>query len=113
MVLATQKEYKNFDTIIMTKASGGIYPHVLFFTKYDPAVYQKEGSPKDPDFGGFGKFIFSPQICPSINGDDRLPKTGKILYIDGGTCKISPLLKQKRIQREDGTTAFILVYPNE
>jgi 4-amino-4-deoxy-L-arabinose transferase-like glycosyltransferase len=113
MVLATQKEYNNFDTIIMTKASGGIYPHVLFFTKYDPATYQKEGSPKDPDFGGFGKFIFSPQICPSINGDDKLPKTGKILYIDGGTCKVSPLLKQKRIQREDGTTAFILVYPNE
>jgi hypothetical protein len=111
MVLAVREELDQFDTVIMTKTSGGIYPHVLFFMKYDPATYQKEGSPKDPDFSGFGKFMFTPQFCPSINGDDRYPKTGKTLYVDSGTCNISPLIKQKRIMKEDGTTAFILVYP--
>lgn len=111
MVLSVKDVYKDFDSIIITKTSGGIYPHVLFFMAYDPDVYQKEGSPKDKDFGGFGKFIFAKEFCPSINGSDRFPKTGKILYVDSGTCVISPILKQKNIYREDGTVAFIIVYP--
>lgn len=116
MALAVKDVYQKYDHIIITKTSGGIYPHVLFFMNYDPATYQKEGSPKDVDFGGFGKFIFVPGFCPSIDGDDRLPKTGRLLYVNSGTCKISPLLKQTRILREDGTTAFIIVqglYPEE
>ncbi|MCX6791866.1 MAG: glycosyltransferase family 39 protein [Candidatus Gottesmanbacteria bacterium] len=71
MVLAVKDVYQKYDHIIITKTSGGIYPHVLFFMKYDPGTYQKEGSPKDVDFGGFGKFIFVPSFCPSVNGDDR------------------------------------------
>lgn len=110
MVLDVQKEYDNYDSIIISKSAGGMYPHVLFYTMYDPAIYQKEGSPKDPDFGGFGKFIFTPQDCPSMQGDSRYPTTGRNLYVNRGTCMISPLTPQKRIFREDGTQAFIIVY---
>jgi 4-amino-4-deoxy-L-arabinose transferase-like glycosyltransferase len=109
MVLSVKDVYPNYDHIVMTKTSGGIYPHVLFFMKYDPFLYQSEGSPKDPDFKGFGKFIFTPQFCPSITGDDRIPTSGKTLFVNSGTCNISSLLKQKKIYREDGTVAFILV----
>jgi hypothetical protein len=108
MVLAVQAQYGESDTIIMTKTSGGIYPHVLFYSQYDPTTYQKEGSPKDPDFGGFGKFIFTPQFCPSTQGDDRFPKTGRVVYVDSGTCEVSPLISQQRIMREDGTVGFII-----
>lgn len=111
MVLAVQKEYDKYDTVIISKTAGGIYPHVLFFMKYDPATYQKEGSPKDPDFGGFGKFIFAPQFCPSLDGADKFPKIGRILYVDNGTCDIPSTQIQKKIYREDGTLAFIIVYP--
>lgn len=111
MVLSVRDVYNDFDSIIVTKTAGGIYPHVLFYMKYDPFVYQKEGSPKDKDFGGFGKFLFAKEFCPSINGSDRFPKTGRILYVDSGSCVISPLQKQNKIYREDGTLAFIIVYP--
>ncbi len=113
MVLAVKKEYNNYDHVIISKTAGGMYPHVLFFMQYDPSTYQKEGSPKDPDFGGFGKFIFVPEICPSINGDARLPKTGRILYVDNGTCDIPTVFKQRKIYREDGSLAFILVSNNQ
>jgi len=113
MVLEVRKVYDQFDTIIVTKTLGGIYPHVLFFMDYDPILYQKEGSPKDKNYKGFGKFIFTPQSCPSVNGDDNLPTTGRILYVNSETCKIPPLVTQKRIYREDGSTAFILVYPQD
>jgi len=113
MMQTVRAEYDKYDTIVITKSLGGIYPHVLFFMSYDPDKYQKEGSPKDKNYGGFGKFIFTPQPCPSINDDDSLPKTGRVLYVNSGVCKISPLLKQKRILREDGTLAFILVFPQE
>ncbi len=112
MVQAVAREYDAYDKIIMTKTSGGIYPHVLFFTKYNPATYQQEGSPKDPDFGGFGKYVFTPQFCPSTSGDDRLLPFKNVLFVDSGTCKESPRVRQKKILREDGTTAFILVYPD-
>ncbi len=111
MVQTVQKEYDAYDTIIITKTAGGIYPHVLFYTKYDPALYQKEGSPKDPDFGGFGKFIFAPQFCPSINGNPKYQNMGRVLYVDSGTCDIPVTQIQKKIYREDGTLAFIIVYP--
>ncbi len=110
MVLSVKDIYDQYDHIIVTKTSGGIYPHILFFMKYDPFIYQMEGSPKDKDFGGFGKFLFAKEFCPSINGSDRFPKAGKILYVDSGTCDIPPTIRQRKIYREDGTPAFIIVY---
>ena len=111
MALTIKGEYGKYDNIIITKTLGGIYPSILFYMKYDPSKYQNEGSPKDNDFTGFGKFIFTPQFCPSVNNDDRIPKTGRNLYVNNGTCHISPKIKQKKIFREDGTLAFIIVYP--
>jgi len=113
MVLEVKQKHDVVDRIVMTKTGGGIYPHVLFFTQYDPSTYQKEGSPKDPDFAGFGKFIFSPQFCPSTESSDNVIKTGRALFVDSGTCEISPLAKTQKIFREDGSTAFVIVYPNE
>jgi len=111
MILTVREEYNNYDKFIITKTLGGIYPSTLFYMKYDPKTYQDEGSPKDPDFAGFGKFIFTPQFCPSITNDDRFPKTGKVVYINNGTCKIPAPYNQKKILREDGSTAFIIVFP--
>lgn len=113
MVLAIQQEYDRVDRIVMTKTGGGIYPHVLFFAKYDPFIYQQEGSPKDPDDGGFGKYIFTPQFCPSIKNGVNISKTRRVIFVDSGTCEISPLLKHKKIFREDGTLAFIIVYEDK
>lgn len=106
MIKAVAKSYDSYDSVIITKAMGGIYPLILFHSKYDPAVYQKEGSPKDKEYSGFGKFFFVPQECPSLQKDDRFPQARRILYVDKGECSTGGVL----IYREDGTKAFRIVY---
>ena len=75
MLLSVKDVYDQYDHIIVTKTSGGMYP-IFIFMSYDPFTIRKKVS-KDKDFGGFGKFIFAKEFCPSINGSDRFPKTGE------------------------------------
>lgn len=105
--------YGAYDKIVMSKYQGGIYPLVLFYMKFDPKEYQMAGSPKNKDYGGFGKFIFVPQDCPSVQINDNTPKVKRILFVDKGDCpwdKYMALKKTKYIYREDGTKAFRIVY---
>ena len=112
MVDVVKKDYGNYDRFIVTKSLGGIYPLILFYMKYDPAKYQAEGSPKDRNNSGFGKFFFANSACPSIDKDPQFPK-GKIIYVDNGTCPNYKSLESKRyiyITRKDGTKVFRIVY---
>ncbi|OGH24736.1 MAG: hypothetical protein A3B47_00550 [Candidatus Levybacteria bacterium RIFCSPLOWO2_01_FULL_39_24] len=112
VIRTVYKDYAGYDSIIITKSEGGIYPLILFYTKYGPALYQKEGSPKDREYAGFGKFFFVPQSCPSVDKDNRFPK-GKSIYVDNGTCPDNAALDNKKetvINREDGTRAFRIIY---
>ena len=109
MVNAVRNVYNQENKIIITKATGGIYPLVLFYMQYDPRVYQTEGSPKDREYGGFGKFMFVPQACPSAQKHESYLKTDKILYVDKGDCQ-GTMINEKNIYRKDGTKAFRLVY---
>lgn len=104
-----KKSYDSFDHILITKDAGGIYPLVLFHMKYDPSTYQAEGSTKDREYTGFGKFLFVPQACPSKDQDSRFPQSGRILYVEKGECD-GVVLSASFIYREDGSKAFRLVY---
>lgn len=107
------KNYANYDTIVISKFQGGIYPLVLFYSKYNPAEYQEEGSPKSKDYGGFGKFHFVPQDCPSVQRSKNFPGLGKKLFIDKGDCPPSKVLEDKKaefIYKEDRTKAFRIIY---
>lgn len=114
MLTTVKKSYASYDSVIVTKAMGGVYPLVLFHMQYDPVKYQKEGSPKDRDYKGFGKFVFVPQDCPSVNRDARFPKAKKIIFVDRGDCppfkKEQIFKKSQMIFREDGTPAFRIVH---
>jgi len=109
MVKTVKNSYNKVDKIIVTKTAGGIYPLVLFYMNYDPRLYQSEGSPKDKEYTGFGKFFFVPQSCPSKDKDDRFPKAKRIIYIDKGECD-EKTQNQKIIYRRDGTKVFNIVY---
>jgi len=112
MIKTVYRNYNNYDRIIITKSTGGIYPLILFYAKFDPALYQKEGSPKDREYTGFGKFFFVPQSCPSVDKDNRFPK-GRLIYVDNGACPDNGMKdneKKTSINREDGTRAFRIVY---
>lgn len=113
MISLVKKDYQNYDKIIVTKSMGGIYPLVLFYTKYDPATYQSEGSPKDKNNSGFGKFFFALARCPSGDRDPKLPKVKKTIYVDNGTCPDYLGLekfKHEYITRLDGSRVFRIVY---
>ena len=113
MMSEVKKNYDKYDLIAMSKYQGGIYPLVLFYMQYDPKKYQEEGSPKNKDYGGFGKFFFVPQDCPSLQARNRVPDPSRTLYIDKGNCPLDkslPLKKFKYMYREDGTKAFRIVY---
>lgn len=113
MVDLVKKDYLSYDKIIVTKSLGGVYPLVLFYMKYDPSQYQKEGSPKDIDNTGFGKFFFVSSACPSIDRDPGFPKAEKTIYVDNGSCPDYKSLINKEyiyITRKDGTRVFRIVY---
>ncbi|MEK7450502.1 MAG: hypothetical protein AAB662_01020 [Patescibacteria group bacterium] len=113
MMRIVNENYSKYDTIVISKYQGGVYPLVLFYSRYSPETYQKEGSSKDKDYGGFGKFFFVPQDCPSVQRSDKFPRIGKMLFIDKGDCPPSKTLQSRKINyvnREDGSRAFRIVY---
>jgi 4-amino-4-deoxy-L-arabinose transferase-like glycosyltransferase len=113
MVETVKKDYNNYDKIFVTKSFGGIYPIILFYMQYDPAIYQKEGSTKDKEGTGFGKFYFVSSGCPSVDLDPNAPRVKKAIYVDNGTCKDSKSLQYKKhvlINRKDGSKVFRIVY---
>jgi len=113
MVDIIKKDYGNYDKIFVTKSYGGIYPLILFYMKFDPAVYQAEGSTKDKEDTGFGKFYFETAACPSIDSDPKAPKVARSIYIDNGNCRTDKSLKYKKqvfVNRKDGTKVFRIVY---
>lgn len=112
MMEFVNKDYGNYDNVIATKEGGG-YPLFQFYSKYDPAKYQAEGSPKDSDYKGFGKFIFVSEACPFISANRSIPRKGRLIFIEDGKCIENKTLykaKFKYVLRGDGTKAFRIVY---
>lgn len=112
MINTIKKAYDQYEKVIVTKSTGGIYPLILFYMKMDPRIYQEAGSPKDREYTGFAKFFFVSQSCPSTDKDNRFPK-GRFIYVDNGTCPDNKDLNNRKkafINREDGTRAFRIVY---
>lgn len=113
LIKIVRDNYSSSDEIIISKSFGGIYPLVLFYMQYDPAQYQKEGSPKDKPGKGFGKFYFANSECPSYNLDPSIPIAKNTIIIDNGNCKDYKglnLLKHTNLYRKDGTRAFRIIY---
>ena len=112
MMKLVGKDYGNYQKIIATRSGGG-YPLFLFYSHYDPATYQKEGSPKDKNYSGFGKFYFIPDTCPFSATNPLIPRKGTAIYVEDGACKETKNLQNveyKYVLREDGTKAFRVVY---
>jgi 4-amino-4-deoxy-L-arabinose transferase-like glycosyltransferase len=114
MIDIVKEKYNDYDYILLTKHQGGIYPLVLFYMKYDPLLYQSEGSPKTDDYERLGKIIYVPQDCPYSQYSPHFPQNSKMLFIEDGSCPIEKNMKRKLVpyqyvDREDGTPAFLIV----
>jgi 4-amino-4-deoxy-L-arabinose transferase-like glycosyltransferase len=110
MVAEIRDSYGDYDKVIVTKNTGGIYPNILFYMQYDPFSYQKEGSLKDQEYKGFGKFVFVPQDCPSVNRDPNFPEFNSAIFVDKGVCPLVEGQNYKIIYRGDKTPVYRVVY---
>jgi len=113
MMKVVNENYNNYDKIVVTTSTGGTYPLIQFYSRYNPKLYQQEGSPKDAAYSGFGKFFFVPIDCPSLKINKKLPKADSIIYINRGICSQDVNYRETIIHREDGTEAFRIVYGDE
>ena len=108
-----EKYYTNYKKIVITKSNGSPYIYILFLGKYDPAKYQKEGSPRDLDYKGFDKYYFVPHDCPlGAQLDEKGLAKGSqgFLYINKGSCKTPANGKLlKTIFWGDGSPAFKII----
>jgi 4-amino-4-deoxy-L-arabinose transferase-like glycosyltransferase len=106
--------YGAYKEIIITKSHESPYIYLLFYYKYDPALYQNYGSPRDLKFSGFDKYRFTPMDCPlSLEAEDPGNTTMKehVLYVNKGDCPM-PATNVKLIKTiywQDNTPAFQLL----
>jgi Dolichyl-phosphate-mannose-protein mannosyltransferase len=113
MVTELQQIQNNYDKIVITKAHQSPYIYLLFFMKYDPATYQRLGSPRDLDYAGFDKYLFVPLDCPNETYWQTMAREypGKnVLYINKSGCVVTKYAKLiNTVSWRDGSVAFQFV----
>jgi len=113
MVVSLNKYSPEYKKIVITKSLSSPYIYLLFYSIYDPKKYQQMGSPRDYEYKGFDKYIFSPNDCPLSAGEKGLdPIRGEVgvLYVNKGDCLLPKydVKLLKTIKWKDGSSAFKL-----
>lgn len=114
LVREVSVQYPKYKKIVVTKSHSSPYIYFLFYNRYDPSKYQKEGSPRDLDYTGFDKYIFEPLECPitkdTIEEDVKKGKD-KVLFINKGSCVVKKNNTKliKTIYWKDNSPAFTLM----
>jgi 4-amino-4-deoxy-L-arabinose transferase-like glycosyltransferase len=77
----------SYDVIVTQK----ILEDMLFYWPIEPAVYQKEGSPRDIDNAGYRNFLFVTDDCPSLLLNPAVAgvKAKRVLYVDKTGCRLT------------------------
>ncbi len=122
--------YKELDSILhtydgqpyahylITKYNSTPYIYLLFYDKYNPALYQSQGSPRDLlNFSSFGRYMFTEESCPSTLSTEQLKHgvtSTNTVFVDAGICdesgNNSGLTKTTRLIRwQDGSESFYVV----
>lgn len=92
LVKVTNEMLPNYEKAVVTSRESAPSVFFLFYSKYDPALFQKETEFQDlkkSDHISFGKFEFSDEECP-LRVDEKTQKfLGKpgILYVNSSLCK--------------------------
>lgn len=106
LVQFLNQEKVNYDQVFVSKYYGSPYIFFLFYTPFNPADYQRLGSPRDFDFRGFDHYLFFPLDCPS-QSIEAIKREGKILFLDAGICDIPQYATVvKTINWEDNSPMF-------
>lgn len=114
-------EVKNYPDkkIIMTNRESAPAIFTLFYTSYDPVLYQKLSKQHmnlHYDLMAFDGYEFSEEECPLRFNEKEDALTGKkdVIYVNSSLCKIPEGTKLlKTIKRTDGSDVFyVLMHEN-
>lgn len=106
---ALSREYK--EVVMTTERNNNLIFH-LFYLKFDPATFQKMGSPREVDNLRFGKLLFKYGPCPvlayPLEKVDLLKD--KVFIVKSDECNIPPQWEIiKTINTPDGSPAFKVI----
>ena len=107
---ALSKEYK--EVVMTTERNNNLIFH-LFYLKFDPAQFQRLGSPREEDGLKFGKLVFRTVPCPieqyKLESEERLSKA--VFIVKSSECDINKQKWEtiKTISTPDGLPAFYVM----
>lgn len=112
LIDAIEMNKNKYKEIVMTTEHNNNFIFYLFYTKFDPATYQKLGSPRERDGLHFQNLLYTYNLCPL----DSLakPKKGEkpTLYVVKEDCKIPKNAQVITIIRApDGVPFFQVIEP--
>lgn len=102
-----------FDRVIITNIPDSIYPWLAFYTKVDPAIFNKVALARQKGVWSYKNLEFSAQRCPSRDAF-KYQTSKKVLVIDAEGCngkdvKYPPYIKiNGEIKRPDGAVTYTL-----
>lgn len=119
LVAKVNKYIPNYKKAIITDRESAPAIFFLFYSHYDPALFQKETrntSMRDFDRINFGEYEFSQEECPFPTA--KTPPAKKktvvekdVLYVNSGLCDESEKAEYlDMIKREDNSTVFEILY---
>lgn len=101
---------KNYSKIVMTTQNNNNLIFYLFYTKFDPATFQRLGSPREHDGLVFQNLIYTYSDCPIRGNPQSDAAYSNELFVDKPECP-TPRNSQivAEIRTPDGAPAFKLV----
>lgn len=87
-ILSLQNKYK---LIIFTKSQSSPYIYYLFYSHYNPLVYQSIGSPRDFEGSKIDNIMYSESACPFTAPEYQQYRTveNSVLFINRGDCGLT------------------------
>lgn len=109
LIFALADIEKQGKRIFITTQGNNNLIHYLFYNKFDPATFQKLGSPSEKNGLEFQNLVYTYSSCP-LEGDPTKNDLVKedVVYVNQSICKKVPKNTKtlKTIYHPDGTPAF-------
>lgn len=103
-----------YKKIVMTTEGNNNFIFYLFYTGYDPGLFQQKGSPKEINGLEFENVSYYYQKCPlGVDSDNPVSEDPMIIFVNKSDCKI-PINTDilNTVRHPDGTPAYHILKVN-
>jgi len=111
LIYSVMKLSKNYPKIIMTTTNYNNFIFYLFYTKFDPAEFQRLGSPREKDSLKFKNVLYTYDDCPIRgNPEENAKGNENTIFVDKADCKLPKnAFTLQTIYTPDGSPAFKII----